>query len=125
MIFLTVEEILHIASRVLGGEPMLRDVGLIESAAARPQATVFGDDAYPSIHEKAAALLQSLVQHHPLVDGNKRLGLASVAVFYAVNGRRLTATNDEAYELVMSIARSEVRDIDALARSLSGLVDAE
>lgn len=123
MIYLTVEEILRIGERVLGGEPMVRDVGLIESAAARPQATVFGADAYPGIHEKAAALLHSIVQDHALVDGNKRLGLASVVVFLAINGFRMTATNDEAYDLVIVIARGDLRDVGEIAARLARLVE--
>lgn len=122
MIHLTVEEVLHIATRVLGGEPMVRDVGLIESAVARPQATVFGDDAYPTVHQKAAALLHSLVQNHPLVDGNKRLGLAATIVFYAVNGWRFEATNDEAYDLIIEIASSRLDEVPAIAARLEGLV---
>lgn len=123
MIYLTVEEILHIAGRILGGPPMVRDVGLIESAAARPQATVFGEDAYPGVHEKAAALLHSVVQNHALVDGNKRLGLAVMTVFYAVNGHRFVATNDEAYDLVISIARGELREVTDITARLEGLVE--
>lgn len=122
MIYLTVEEVLHIAARVLGGEPMVRDVGLIESAVARPQATVFGADAYPGLDDKAAALLHSIVQNHALVDGNKRLGLASLAVFYTVNGFRMTATNDEAYDLVIAIARGDLRDVGEIAARLAPLV---
>lgn len=124
MIYLTVEEVLHIAERVLGTEPGVRDAGLIESAVARPQASVFGEDVYRTIHEKAAALLHSIVQNHALVDGNKRLGLASMAVFYAVNGHRLAGTNDEAYDLVTAIARSELGDVTAIARRLAELVEA-
>jgi len=123
VIYLTVEEILHIGTRVLGGEPMVRDVGLLESAAARPQATVFGEDAYPGIHEKAAALLHSVVQNHALVDGNKRLGLATTTVFYALNGRRVRATNDEAYDLVIAVARGELREVAEIASRLEELVE--
>ncbi|QYG95282.1 type II toxin-antitoxin system death-on-curing family toxin [Iamia sp. SCSIO 61187] len=123
MIHLTIEEVLHIASRVLGGEVPVRDLGLIESAVARPQATVFGEDAYPSIHEKAAALLHSIVQNHALVDGNKRLGLAATSVFYAVNGHRMVGTNDEAYNLVIAVARGELREIADIAPRLAALVE--
>ena len=79
-----------------------------ESAAARPQTTVFGADAYSSLHDKAAALLQSVVGNHALVDGNKRLGLGSLIAFLGVNGWRLTLTNDEAYALVMAVASGEL-----------------
>ena len=104
MIYLTLPELLHIAVRALGGEPEVRDYGLLESALARPRATVFGSDAYPGLDAKAAALLHSLARNHALIDGNKRLALAATIAFYGVNGRRLTLTNDEAYELIMSVA---------------------
>lgn len=77
MIFLNLEELLHVASRTLGSEPDIRDLGLLESALARPQASAFGEPVYPTIHEQAAALLHSLARNHALVDGNKRLALAS------------------------------------------------
>lgn len=122
MIYLTTDEVLHIAERTLGTAPGVRDGGLIESAVARPRATVFGEDAYGTIHLKAAALLHSLVQNHPLVDGNKRLGLATTIVFYGINGFRFTATNDEAYDLVIAIATGELREATDIAMRLERLV---
>lgn len=71
MIFLDYGDLLAIATRVLGAPPLVRDAGLLESAAFRPQASVFGSDAYPSIHEKAGALMESLGRNHKLIDGNK------------------------------------------------------
>jgi death-on-curing protein len=82
---LTVEDLLSIAEEVLGA-PAVRDIGLLDSAAHRPQASAFGQDAYATIHEKAAALLDAVVRHHALVDGNKRLGWAATVVFYDLNG---------------------------------------
>ncbi len=114
MIFLDLEDLLHIAQRTLGGDPVVRDYGLLESALARPQATAFGEDAYSDIHQKAAALLHSLARNHALIDGNKRLALAAIIAFYGMNGQKLTLTNDEAYQLVMSVAtgeRTEIADI--------------
>lgn len=96
MIYLTLPELLRIADRVIDGDVQVRDHGLLEAALARPQARVFGEDAYPSLHEKAAALLHSLTCNHALVDGNKRLALAALIVFYGLNGRRLTFTNPQA-----------------------------
>jgi len=110
VIYLTLPELLHVAERTLSGEPLIRDFGLLESALARPQTTVFGADAYHGVEEKAAALLHSLARNHALVDGNKRLALAATIAFLGVNGRRLTWSNDQAYEFVMSVA--------VLARSL-------
>ena len=117
MIFLDVDDLLHVAERVVASV-QVRDRGLLEAAVARPQASAFGGDAYPSVHQKAAALLHSLVRNHALVDGNKRLGLASVIAFYGMNGVRLTFSNDEAYELVMAVAAGDVDDVESIAEQL-------
>jgi death-on-curing protein len=101
-----------------GSEPDIRDYGLIESAAARPQATAFGGDAYPDLDAKAAALLHSLARNHALVDGNKRLALAAVIAFYGVDGYRLTLTNDEAYDLVIDVAAGNLDSVDDIAARL-------
>jgi death on curing protein len=98
---LTVEDLLSIAVEIIG-VPAVRDVGLLDSAAHRPQASAFGKDAYPTIHEKAAALLEAVVRNHALVDGNKRLGWAAAAVFYDLNGFDLDPpAADEAVEVVV------------------------
>lgn len=120
MIYLTLAELLHVGERALQSEPVVRDYGLLESALARPQATAFGEDAYQGLDDKAAALLHSLARNHALLDGNKRLGLAAVIAFYGVNGRRLTLSNDAAYELVMAVAAGQldtVADIAAVLRT--------
>ena len=119
MIFLDLDSLLHIATRVLGGEPDVRDYGLLEAAVARPQASAFGEDAYPTIHEKAAALLHSLARNHALIDGNKRLSLAATIAFLGMNGVRLTLTNDEAYDLVISVATGELDDVSRIADFLA------
>jgi death-on-curing protein len=106
VIFLDLEDLLHVARRTLG-DVDIRDVGLLESASARPRATAFGEDAYPSIHVKVAALLHSVARNHPLVDENKRLALAATIAFYGLNGVRLTMSNDEAYELIMAVTAGE------------------
>lgn len=118
MIFLDLDDLLHIARRTLG-EFEVRDVGLLEAAAARPRATAFGADAYTSVHAKAAALLHSIARNHPLVDGNKRLALAATIAFYGVNGLRLTLTNDEAYDLVMAVAAGKLDDVEPIAARLA------
>ncbi len=118
MIYLDVEDLLHIAEVATGAPALVRDIGLLEAAAARPRTTAFGADAYPTLDAKAAALLQSVVGNHALVDGNKRLGLAAVIAFYGVNGRHLTMSNDEAYEFVMSVAAGGLDDVHAIARWL-------
>ena len=117
MIFVDLEDLLHVARRTLG-EVEIRDVGLLASASARPRATAFGEDAYPSIHAKAAALLHSIARNHPLVDGNKRLALAATIAFYGLNGLRLTLSNDQAYELIMAVAAGELDDVEVIAGRL-------
>ena len=117
MIYLDLDDLLHIARRVLPSVEV-RDVGLVESAAARPRSTAFGEDAYPSIHTKAAALLHAIARNHALVDGNKRLALAALLAYYGLNGVRLTMTNDEAYELVVAVASGELTDVEAIAGRL-------
>ncbi|MEA2217821.1 MAG: death on curing protein [Solirubrobacteraceae bacterium] len=118
MIFLDRDALLRVAERTLGVAPVVRDRGLLESALGRPQASVFGEDAYAGIHEKAAALLHSLARNHALVDGNKRLSLAATIAFYGMNGMRLTISNDEAYRLVMSVATGEQDDVLSIAAML-------
>ncbi len=118
MIYLTVPDLLHVAERALGFEPKIGDIGLLEAAAARPAATAFGRDAYPDLDAKAAALLHSLARNHALVDGNKRLALAGVIAFYGVNGRRLTLSNDEAYDLVIAVADGRLDDVSAITGRL-------
>ena len=115
MIFLNLEEVLHVAARTLGSEPEIRDLGLLESALARPQASAFGESAYPTIHQQAAALLHSLARNHALVDGNKRLALAATIAFYGMNGMRLTLSNDQAYELVINVATGTLNDVPRIA----------
>lgn len=115
-LFLTLPEALAIAERVTGGPPLVRDVGLIESALVRPQSSVFGQDAYATIDEKAAAMLQSLVLNHGLVDGNKRLGLACTSVVLTINGAPLDLDDEtEAYDLVIAVITGELADIPSIA----------
>jgi death-on-curing protein len=118
VIYLTLPELMHVAERTLGSDVPVRDHGLLESALARPQATAFGVDAYPSLDEKAAALLHSLARNHALVDGDKRLALAATIAFLGLNGRRLTLSNDEAYVLVMDVASGRLDDVSSIAERL-------
>ena len=115
MIFLDLEDLLHVARRTLGAEPVVRDHGLLESALARPQASAFGQDAYGTIEEKAAALLHSLARNHALVDGNKRLALAATIAFLGINGWQLRLSNDDAYDLVMAVATGRLDQVNAIA----------
>lgn len=104
--FLTLEDVLRIV-RALGTGPV-RDIGLIESAVARPQSTIFAADAYPTLPLKAAALLHSLVRNHALVDGNKRTGWLSFTVFLALNDVAVEMDHDAAYELVLDVAQDKL-----------------
>jgi death-on-curing protein len=115
---LELNDLLHVAERALGHPPEVRDVGLLEAAVARPRATAFGGDAYPTIHLKAAALLHSIARNHALIDGNKRLALAATIAFYGINGRRLVMSNDEAYDLIMGVAAGELDAVDEIAQRL-------
>ena len=118
MIYLTLEELLKIASRVIDGEVAVRDLGLLESAAARPRTSVFGEDAYPDLHSKAAAMLLSICLNHALIDGNKRLALAATIVMLGINGWELTLSNDDAYELFIAVAEGQMREVDDVAKAL-------
>lgn len=119
MIYLTLPELLRVAERVIDGEVKVRDAGLLESALARPRSTAFGQDAYPDLDTKAAALLHSLARNHALIDGYKRLALGGLIAFYGVNGRRLTLTNDAAYDLVMAVAAGELDTVDGISEVLA------
>jgi len=120
--YLDVEDLVDLARLLLGNRPPIRDMGLLGSAAARPQTTVFGEDAYPDIWTKAAALLQSVVKNHPLIDGNKRLGWLSTAVFLELNGVATDrASNDDVYEFVIGIAAG-ASTIEQIAEGLRVLV---
>lgn len=93
--YLTVDDLLEVARRVVGGEVQIRDAGLLASAAARPKTTVFGQDAYPGIREKAAALMESLGRNHALIDGNKRLAWNATWLFLGLNDHMLREPLDE------------------------------
>jgi death-on-curing protein len=97
----------------------MRDAGLLESAAARPRATAFGATAYPGLDAKAAALLHPLARNHALLDGDKRLAPGALIAFYGINGRRLTLTDDAAYELVMQVAIGQLDSVAEIAAVLA------
>ena len=122
MVFLDLADVLALASRLLGDPPPIRDVGLLESAVARPRTVVFGVEAYETIWTKAAALLQSIVNNHALIDGNKRLGWLATAVFLELNDMPISqASNDDVYEFVLSVA-SGSPEVDEIAEQLQGLI---
>lgn len=122
--YLTLDDVLAAAEAHLGRPAEIGDYGLLESAVARPQATVFGEDAYPTLHEKAAALLQSLATNHALIDGNKRTAFVATALFYELNGRRVRASaQDELFDLMIDVATRAVETVGDIALRLAGLTD--
>jgi death-on-curing protein len=112
--YLDLEDLLVLV-RALGAGPV-RDVGLLDSAAARPRSTVFGADAYPTLAAKAAALLHSIAGNHALVDGNKRLAWLACVVFLDLNGAAPDLVDDAAFALVMDVASGDAGVDDIVAR---------
>jgi death-on-curing protein len=119
VIYLSIDDLLFVAQRTLGDDLVIRDHGLLESALARPAASAFGKDAYEGLELKAAALTHSLARNHALMDGNKRLSLACLIAFLGLNGRRLTFTNDEAYDLIIEIASGALDEVSHIADRIS------
>jgi death-on-curing protein len=119
---LDLEDLLVAAAAVLGRPADIRDVGILEAAVARTRATVYGEEAYPDLDLKAAALLHSIVTGHALVDGNKRLGWVSVRLFYRLNKADLRAPSNDAFDLVAAIADGSLRDVPAIAGRLRAWV---
>ncbi|MFG2676714.1 type II toxin-antitoxin system death-on-curing family toxin [Streptomyces sp. NPDC048445] len=126
MKYLTVQEVLDLAELACVGQQVaVRDLGLLSSAAHRPQSAMFGVEAYTDLFRKAAALLQSLAVNHPLVDGNKRMAWMSTVVFLDFNGTEmLDVDQDEAYKLVIEVAMGSLEDVDRIADRLRALRDA-
>jgi death-on-curing protein len=116
--YLELEDLLAAAETAIGGRPDIRDVGLLQSAVERPRSTAFGEEAYPDLDAKAAALLHSIVTGHPLVDGNKRLGWAAIRLFYLLNDADLRAEPDVAYEFIVEVADGTIRDVPQIAARL-------
>ena len=113
--YLGLEDLLQL-TRDLGAGPV-RDLGLLDSAAARPQSAMFGEEAYPALELKAAALLHSVCRNHALVDGNKRLAWLGTTVFLDINGARTGLSHDEAFDLVMAVAEGSI-DVPEIAARL-------
>lgn len=116
--FPSVDEVLIVAEYACGFRPLVRDPGLLESSLMRPTATVFGVDAYPTVWDKAAALLHSLVTTQALVDGNKRTGWAACWLLLGLNGIHVSPELDvdAAEEFVLAIAADEMTWEDIAAR---------
>ena len=110
-VYLTAEQVLFIHYRLVGetgGEHGVRELGLLKSAIARPQATFDRQELYPDIFEKAAALMESLINNHPFVDGNKRTGIACAVLFLQQNGVSFSAKNADLEKFTLRVASSKV-----------------
>ncbi len=116
--YLDLDDLIHVARAAVGRDVVVADYGLLESALARPRASVFGEDAYPDLHLKAAALLHSLLRNHALVDGNKRLAWTACRTFLAINGQWISAPEDDRFDFVVRAAAGTVRDLDDIAAQL-------
>lgn len=120
--YLDTDDLIEIASVVLGSPPVVRDYGLLSSAAARPGTLAFGQEAYTDIWVKAGALLHSICMNHALIDGNKRLAWAATRVFLALNGVDLKDVDvDNAEEFVVAVAAGELVEVSDIARELRKL----
>lgn len=122
--YLDREDVLTAVEAWLGRPPQIRDHGVLEAALHRPQAVWYGQDVYPDLDTKAAALLLALVGNGPLVEGSRRMGWIAARLFYALNGRYLHMPHDQAYELVVRIASGEEDDVAKVAAILRRWVDA-
>lgn len=121
-LYLNAEDILVIAQTACDDMQIaVRDAGLLESAAHRPMAEMFGQEAYPDLFEKAAALLQSLAINHPLIDGNKRMASLSCFTFLAMNGVQLRPDIDAAEALVVGVASGDIDEVKVIADRLRAL----
>ncbi len=120
MRYLTISELIYINgkllnnSRILSGTQEIRDIALLDAAMARPAASAFGEDAYPTLREKVAALLHSLTRNHPFTDGNKRTATVAAIFMFAVNGQRVVWQPEEALDVIVNVAEGQ-RDVGSLA----------
>ncbi|MFI5754437.1 type II toxin-antitoxin system death-on-curing family toxin [Streptomyces sp. NPDC051569] len=123
-VYLSAEDGLIVADHACGDmRVVVRDVGLLESAVHRPSAAMFGEEAYPDLFDKAAALLQSLAINHPLFDGNKRTAWLSCMTFLAMNDVQLRPDIDAAERLVIAVATGETDEVKAISECLRELRD--
>lgn len=120
--YLTLNDLIEIGTAIVT-DFRIRDIGLLESAANRPQTTVFGDDAYPDFPTKVAALIHSGARNHALIDGNKRLAWASGRIFCLMNGFDIQMSHDQAYDMIIAVASGEL-DVQGLSSVLAGHIAA-
>jgi death on curing protein len=116
--YLDLDDLLDIAREAVGADVVVGDYGLLASALARPRASVFGEDAYPDLHLKAAALLHSLARNDALVEGNKRLAWTACWAFLALNDHWISACEDERFEFGIRVATGALVDLGKIAEQL-------
>lgn len=123
-IYLSAEDVLVIAEQAVDDQDVVvRDAGLLESAVHRPSASMFGQEVYTDLFDKAGALLQSLAVHRPFVDGNKRTAWVSCVVFLALNDVQLRPDIDAAERLVIAVATGALEEVKAIGEALGELVE--
>jgi death on curing protein len=120
--YYTLGQLVRLAELAVGVPPAIRDRKLLASAAERPASSMFGTEMYPSVLDKAAAIFHSVARFHPLVDGNKRLAWLAAAALCELNGAEVIATNDEAYEITMAVARGDYDEVSDIAHALEAIV---
>ncbi|MEV6819537.1 Fic family protein [Nocardiopsis dassonvillei] len=121
--YLTRADVAAVIDAALPGYVSMRDVGQLHAALLRPQATAFGDDAYPDVWQKAAALMQSVLIGHPLSDGNKRLAWIAAKAFLRLNGQKVGRPDQNAaYDLVIAVTTGDLADVPEIADRLRGLM---
>ncbi|MGS2588236.1 type II toxin-antitoxin system death-on-curing family toxin [Streptomyces hebeiensis] len=122
-VYLSAEDVLAIAAHACDDmQVVLRDAGLLESAVHRPSAAMFGEEAYPDVLDKAAALLQSLAVNHPFFDGNKRTAWLSCVTFLAINDVHLRPDIDAAERLVIGVATGRTEEVKTISDALRELL---
>ena len=114
--FLDLHDLIEIGKSLIA-DFRVRDEGLLESAAMRPQTTVYGEDAYPTFEEKTAALIHSLARNHALIDGNRRIAWSAGRIFCLMNSRDLAMPIDDAEKLILDIAKGDI-DVAEIAEIL-------
>jgi death-on-curing protein len=123
-VYLSAEDVLALAEQAVDDQTVVvRDAGLLESAVHRPSASMFGQEAYTDLFDKAAALLQSLAINHPFVDGNKRTAWVSCVVFLAINEVQLRPDIDAAERLVIAVATGSLDEVKAISEVLRDLAE--
>jgi death-on-curing protein len=120
--YLSLRQVMIVAQIAVGHDVRVADPGLLASAVGRPSMTVFGEDAYPSLERKAAALMESLARNHTLVDGNKRLAWTATVMFLRINGSDLTyASVEEAEAFVLAVAADHL-SLDSIEVWIAGRI---